>query len=244
MSKNKKENKNCCSEKEVCCGGSCCCEEESSCCNSGCCCEDDSCCNESCCDKEDECCSSTNSKSEIVNLKKENEQLLKKIENLKNEVTSYQFQLNKINDEYIQKVNEKSKEAKELLNKKILELEEKSKEEINSKINKYIEDKFSSMLDTIDRLNLIINSSNSSPEVNNYLQGFKMFSTMFQNSLNELNIQQIEVKVGDKFNEEYMQAFELVDDKKVSSGCVSSIVSQAYKYNNKVIKHAIVRVQK
>ena len=170
--------------------------------------------------------------------------MLKKIENLKNEVNSYQVQLNKINNEYIQKVNEKSKEAQELLNKKIIELEEKSKEEINSKINKYIEDKFSSMLDTIDRLNLIINSSNSSPEVNNYLQGFKMFSTMFQNSLNELGIQQIEVKVGDKFNEECMQAFELVDDKKVSSGCVSSIVSQAYKYNNKIIKHAIVKVQK
>lgn len=196
-------------------------------------------CNDCCCENEPK-----KELSEIEILKNQNIELMQIIENQKSEINKYQIQLDNINKEYIQKVSEKAKEAKEILDKKTIEIEEKSKHEINSKINKFIEDKFSTMLETIDRLSLIINTSSSSPEINNYLQGFKMFSTMFQNSLNELDIQQITVNVGDKFNEEYMQAFELVDDKKVEPGCVSSIVSQAYKYRDKIIKHAVVRVQK
>ena len=196
-------------------------------------------CNDCCCENEPK-----KELSEIEILKNQNIELKQIIENQKSEINKYQIQLDNINKEYIQKVSEKAKEAKEILDKKTIEIEEKSKHEINSKINKFIEDKFSSMLETIDRLSLIINTSSSSPEINNYLQGFKMFSTMFQNSLNELDIQQITVNIGDKFNEEYMQAFELVDDKKVEHGCVSSIVSQAYKYKDKIIKHAVVRVQK
>lgn len=198
-----------------------------------------------CCGEQHENESNENKKlSEVEILSKENQELKNLIDNLKKEINSYQIKLENINNEYIVKVNEKAKEAKEILDKKVSELEEKNKIELNTKINKFVEDKFSSMLETIDRLGTIINSTNSSPEVNNYLQGFKMFLSMFQNSLNEFNIHQIEVKVGDKFNEEYMQAFELVDDQKVPSGCVSSIVGQAYKYNDKIIKHAVVRVQK
>lgn len=200
-------------------------------------CENNCCCNEK--DTKNNC-----ELSEIEELKKEINELKQSNENLRNENNKYQIQIDNINNEYIQKVNEKAKEAKEKLDKKIVEIEEKNKIELEAKINKFIEDKFSSMLETIDRLGLIINTTNSSPEVNNYLQGFKMFLTMFQNSLNEFNIEQIPINIGDKFNEEYMQAFELVDDKKVESGCVSSIVGNAYKYKNKVIKHAVVRVQK
>ena len=196
-------------------------------------------CNKNSCENKDE-----KEISKLEMLKKENSELLQKINMLNSEINKYQIQIDDINKEYIQKVNEKAKEAKEILDKKIAENNEKSKQEIELKINKYIEDKFSSMLETIDRLSQIINTSSSSSEINNYLQGFKMFLTMFQNSLNELDIHQITVNIGDKFNEEYMQAFELVDDKIVGSNCVSSIVSQAYKYKNKIIKKAVVRVQK
>ncbi len=185
-----------------------------------------------------------NLNAEIEKLKLENTNLNNLIVNYQSEIEKYKSQINKINDEYIQKVTQKATEAKEILNKKIVELEEKYSQEFKLKINKYVEDKFEGLLNTIDQLTLIVNSNPSNPDIANYLQGFKMILGMFENSLNNLNIYKININVGDKFDESYMHAFELVDDNSVEPNHVSSIISYAYKYNDKIIKYASVRVHK
>lgn len=181
---------------------------------------------------------------EIKKLQKEIQDLKQANQNLTTEVNSYKSQINVLNDEYINKVTAKAKEAQELVNKKYQELEEKSKQEVQAKIDRWVEAKFDGLLNTIEQLANIINAPVASDEVRNYVYGFKMILSMLQNSLAEMNIRQIVVNVGDNFDENLMQAFEVVHDANVGENQVAYVISNAYEYNGKIIKHGVVKVQK
>ena len=164
--------------------------------------------------------------------------------NLKQENAKLNLEITKINNEYVTKLTAKSKEAQEQVNKRYQELEEKSKQEVEAKLDRIIESKFDELLKTIEQLAKIVNMPTNSEEVRNYVYGFKMILGMFQNSLAELNIHQIIVNPGEKFDENLMQAFEMVDGSGYESNCVADVISNAYEYKNKIIKHAVVKVQK
>lgn len=140
---------------------------------------------------------------------------------------------------------QKSTEAQELVKAKQAELDERFKTELDSQIANYIEKKFGSFLDSINQLNRIINSSsNSSNEVRNYLVGFKMILDLFYRALSDLNISIIDINVGDEFDENYMSAFEAVHVENMKPNTVVEVISPAYKFMDKVIKHGLVKVQK
>lgn len=190
-------------------------------------------------------------KSELDLLKEEKKQLNKELLELKEknlklnlEISKLENQIKQINSDYIQKVTQKAKEAQELVNKKHLELEEKSKLEVSRQVDRLIESKFDALLNAIEQLNKIIETPSENPEVKNYTYGFKMILGIIQNALNELGISQIVIEVGSEFNENVMQAFEMVDDKQVPSHHVAYVFSNAYKYKDTIIKHAVVKVQK
>lgn len=188
---------------------------------------------------------------ELLELKNINQQLLLEIDTNKElinklnvEITNLKSEIGKINQDYIEKVTLKAKEAKDLVDKKYLELEEKSKLETIRQVDRIIESKFDVLLSAIEQLTAIVNSPVNSPELTNYLYGFKMILGMLQNGLAEIGIIQIVVNVGDAFDENLMQAFEMVDNKMVEPGKVASVISNAYKYKDMIIKHAVVRVQR
>ena len=164
--------------------------------------------------------------------------------NLKSENAKLNLEITKINNEYVQKLTTKTKEAQEQLNLKRAELEEKAKVDVEHKIDKIIESKFDDLLKTIEQLAKIVNMPAPSEEVKNYVYGFKMILGMFQNALSEFNIHQIIVNPGEKFDENLMQAFEVVENSNYESNCVVEVISNAYEYKNKIIKHAVVKVQK
>lgn len=171
--------------------------------------------------------------------------LTTKLKKLEEENLNCKIEIAKINADYIKKIMQKSTEAQELVKAKQAELDERFKVELDSQIVNYIEKKFGSFLDSINQLNRIINSSNnSSNEVRNYLVGFKMILDLFYRALSDLNISIIDINVGDKFDENYMSAFEAVHVENMKPNTVVEVISPAYKFKDKVIKHGLVKVQK
>lgn len=186
----------------------------------------------------------TNSNNNNAKLLVENNNLKQEVTALKQEISKLQTEIQSLNTDYINKVAAKAAEAQQLVNKKQQELQERFKDDVDSKINSYIEKKFSPFLDCINQLATIINSNVSNPEIKNYLLGFKMILDLFYRSLEEMDIFCVDIKVGDVFNENYMSAFEVVDNTNGASNTVAQVMSPAYKFHDKVIKHAIVKVQK
>ncbi|GAA5414566.1 nucleotide exchange factor GrpE [Ureaplasma ceti] len=189
--------------------------------------------------------------AQIAALNETNSQLTKELDDAKNlvnkltlETSQLKREIEKINEDYITKVTLKAKEAKELVDKKYAELEEKSKAEVERKVDRLIESKFDALLNAIEQLTKVVNAPVASSEVQNYVYGFKMILGMLQNGLAELGIHQIVVNVGEPFDENIMQAFELVEDGAVASQAVAYVISNAYEYKGAIIKHAVVKVQK
>lgn len=182
---------------------------------------------------------------EINKLNDEIKNLKSKLIHLEEENFNYKTEIAKINADYIKKIMEKSAEAQELVKAKQIELDERFKSELDGQIANYVEKKFGTFLDSINQLNRIINSSNnSSDEVKNYLIGFKMILDLFYRALSDLNISIIDIKVGDQFDENYMSAFEAVHVDDMKPNTVVEVISPAYKFMDKVIKHGLVKVQK
>lgn len=183
--------------------------------------------------------------TEVDQLKKEINELKAKLILLDEQNFKYKSEISKLNSDYIQKIMQKSAEAQELIKEKQNELEEKFKTKLDEQIINYVEKKFSSFLDSINQLNRIINlSDNTSNEVKNYLIGFKMILDLFHHALSDLNIKIIEINVGDEFDEKYMSAFEAVHVDNVKQNSVVEVISPAYQFMGKIIKHGLVKVQK
>lgn len=173
----------------------------------------------------------------------ENETLKQEIIKLQAQLGSLEHELKNLNASYIEKVTAKANEAQELVKQKQQELETRFHDELNSKINNYVEKKFGMFLDCINQLTTIVNSNVTSKEVEKYLVGFKMILDLFSRGLAEMDIVCVDIKVGDPFDEKYMSAFEMVNQENFAPNTVVEVLSPAYKFNDKVIKHALVKVQ-
>ena len=174
----------------------------------------------------------------------ENENLKEQVNVLTKQLDEALKEIKRINADYVEKITAKSNEAKKIIQQKEQELQEKYAKELDDRIARYIEKKISGMLDSINQLSNVLKIEPQSPEAKNYLMGFKMILNSFENSLIEMNITKFDVNVGDKFDETIMSAFEVVETNKYSSNCVVEVISPAYKFDQKLIKHAIVKVQK
>ncbi|MDE5617703.1 MAG: nucleotide exchange factor GrpE [Ureaplasma sp.] len=194
----------------------------------------------------------SNQSDQYKKLENENKELKKTIETLQTNIASLKIensnlskQISDMNADYVEKIKQKAIEAQKIIDESKIQLNERLNDEVKLKTTLYIEKKFDAILNCINQLNTIVNTStNLDPQIQNFLIGFKMIANLFNNALSEMDIIKIEVNIGDKFDENTMQAFELVDDNKVDSGCVSEIIGNGYIFNNKVIKHAIVKLQK
>lgn len=72
-----------------------------------------------------------------------------------------------------------------------------------------------------------------------------MLLNQFEEKLNDLGVDEINVNVGDPFNELYMEAFDVVENSDYPPNTVVKVVKKGFVVNEtKVLKHTLVVVSK
>jgi len=183
----------------------------------------------------------------IDKVEDKNVELLDKIKNLEQKISennskirAYEQQISDINASYAAKINEKASQANEIVQSKIKELQDKHKSTLED-VKKYgISSAAGQLVDIISQFKGALNFTSDDSKVNNFLMGFKMFDNLLQ----DLNISEIVIKIGDSFDPNIMDAFDTTNDKELSDNVVSVVLSNAYKLHDRVIKHAVVKVNK
>lgn len=82
-----------------------------------------------------------------------------------------------------------------------------------------------------------------SDEVSKFLSGFKMIYTSLINMLSELEVTEIEVD-GKEFDPTIAEAVLVEEDKTKPANVVLEVLQKGYKYKDKVIRPAMVKVNK
>lgn len=184
-------------------------------------------------------------------LKKENSILVRELkevqeknEHLKMQVLKYESEIKKLQEEFIDKLKQKAREAQTLVDKKQKELDEKFSEELENKKSKIYTKEMIPIIEALEQFEIIIRTPVDDPKLANYLTGFKMILSMFESALSMMNITKEHVNIGDELDPNLMQAFELTESAGFKKNQVVEVIKHAYKYKDDVIKHAIVKVQK
>ena len=153
-------------------------------------------------------------------------------------------------DKKCNKEIEKLQEEKNILNDKLLRvsaemqnMKRRYEDEI-SKFYKYEGESFiKKTLGVLDNFERAINMDNDNleDEVSKFLSGFKLIYNELKNNLESVGVEEIKC-LDEPFNPETMEAVmtENVDGK--DSGVVTSVMLKGYKYKDKVIRPAMVKV--
>lgn len=181
----------------------------------------------------------------IKKLMEENNQLKEKNQNLIIENKKLFDTIEEERKQLIAKLQEKASSANLQVQEKLDRLEQEKKNEIKKiKESVYI-DVISNFLDPILLFESTVEQAPTDNQiVYSYVQGYKMIISMFKDKLNNLGIEQIDVNVGDEFNESFMEAFDVEENNSFPPNKVVRIVSKGFAYMNKVIKFTSVVVSK
>ncbi|MDY2887717.1 MAG: nucleotide exchange factor GrpE [Malacoplasma sp.] len=182
---------------------------------------------------------------EINQLKHLNKSLQKEVEEKQKKIDSLQEKLNELNANFVAKVQEKANQANEHLNREIKNFQEKQEKEM-AEFKKYcVADKLNEIIDIIGRFDQAISFESQDPKINNFLMGFQMFKTQFKSALEALNINEIDVKVGDEFDHNTMEAIDQCTENPTQpNNHVEKVVDKGYKIFNRLIKPVRVIVAK
>lgn len=175
-------------------------------------------------------------KVQIETLNLENREKQEKI----NQLTKH---ISDINASYMEKVQEKAKQANDLLNTKVKELQDKFNQEV-SEIKKYaLSSSMEEFLNIFNQFESMVNHQTDDPKINNYLTGFKMFIDMFHNWMNDMHIMKMDIKIGDEFDVHCMQAIDVDKDEESKHPFkVTKVITSGYKLYDRVIVNAKVNV--
>lgn len=101
------------------------------------------------------------------------------------------------------------------------------------------------VLKVVDNFERAINMDDDdlSDEVSKFLSGFKMIYTSLVNMLTDLEVTEIEVD-GKEFDPTISEAVLVEEDKTKPAGVVLEVLQKGYKYKDKVIRPAMVKVNK
>lgn len=149
--------------------------------------------------------------------------------------------LQKMNEDFKNKVIDIENSASKKVMDKIEEIDKKKKEEVENAKKYAIEKSISSAINVIDQLEIAISFAINDPAIKNYVSGFKMVLDMFLKWLSELGIKQINVKTNDPFNEQIMSAIEKVSSNLMKNHVVK-VIKSGYMLYDKIIRHAAVTV--
>ncbi|MDR2828995.1 MAG: nucleotide exchange factor GrpE [Mycoplasmataceae bacterium] len=167
-----------------------------------------------------------------------------KLHEATNKIVRLEQQIAAANAEYGNKIKEKSEQANKIVQEKLMELESKHSSFVENHKKYGLEKDATKLVDIIDQFKKAISFETDDQKVKQFLIGFKMFSSMFENLLEDLHITIKQVKVGDEFEPSYMDAYDTTNEKSLGDNKVSHVISQAYILHDRVIKHAVVKVNK
>ncbi|MGL4948027.1 MAG: nucleotide exchange factor GrpE [Mycoplasma sp.] len=184
--------------------------------------------------------------SKIKHLSFEMEKLNVKYSNLFDENLKLKKVLDEERNQLKQKLEQKAIQAQEIVDAKLLKIESDKSEDIKKAKNSFAEDLINEFLDPILLFESTITngSNNPNPAVVSYLQGYIMIINMFNEKLDSLGVTQINVNVGDEFNENFMTAFDVEENPAFKPNKVVKVVKKGFVYNEKIIKYVSVVVSK
>lgn len=165
--------------------------------------------------------------------------------NLTDELNKTRHTLESERKQLIFKLEEKSKVAQTKIDEKISKLEAEKKQEVEKLKSTIAEETILAFLEPILLFeSTVLNSPSNNPMISAYLQGYNMIINMFKEQLDHLGVEQINVKVGETFNENYMSAFDVEANPGFATNKVIRIVSKGFVLKKKIIKYASVIVAK
>lgn len=174
----------------------------------------------------------------------DNENFKKIIKEKDEKILNLEKQIENFNTNYKNEINRKAMEAQKLVEEKKKELQDKFDKDVVH-IKKFaLKDKAVDLLNIISNFDLALSHTPDNEVVANYVQGFKMFSNMFQNYLSSNNITPIIPKVGEEFNSKNMEAIETKEDSNFKTNQIIKVVKNGYMLHDVVIIPSIVIVAK
>ena len=189
--------------------------------------------------------------NELENLKLKNNELTNKlnqayslIDDLKSQLDKKTRHIDELNKDFVNIINQKALVAQKQLDAEIKKMQDKFEKDLSEKKKYALADSLQELLGIISKFDLAISQENNDPKINNFLTGFKMFSTMFKTWLNSIGVQEIKVKVGDKFDPKIMEAIDIETKPKQKNDHVEKVVSKGYKLHDRIIQHVSVIVAK
>ena len=99
-----------------------------------------------------------------------------------------------------------------------------------------------SIVTPVDYLLKACEYQSTSPEMNNFLIGFKMIASQLTDVLINDGLKVIDVKIGDEFDPAIHHAVAAEKHEEMESNKVLEVVSKGYSYKERIIKPAMVKV--
>lgn len=191
-----------------------------------------------------------------MNNKNINKEENNKVDNNSHNKEKYHNHDNKHNNKYHDEINKLNKKIKEL-EKENNELKEKNiritsemvnslrrKDEENVRLIKYAsEDLVKELLQTVDNFERALQTKTDNPDILNYQKGFTMIYNNLINLLNKFEVKEID-SLGKEFDPKIHQAVMTGYDKDKKENEVLEVLQKGYTYKDKVIRPAMVKVNK
>ena len=189
--------------------------------------------------------------NELESLKLKSQELQKQLDaeiklnnDLKIQLNEKSKHLDELNKDFINIINQKALAAQKQLDFEIKKMQDKFEKDLLEKKKYAIADSLSELLGIISKFDLAIGQENSDPKVKNFLIGLKMFSTMFKTWLKSIGVEEINVKIGDKFDPNVMDAIDVEYKSQQKNDHIEKVISKGYKLHDRIIQHAQVIVAK
>lgn len=100
------------------------------------------------------------------------------------------------------------------------------------------------LINPIDMLVKIVNSPAPTPEIANYLIGFKMLANQMIDILKDEGLAEIKSDVGQEFDPTVMQAMSLEETNDFEENTIVRVMQTGYMYKDRVLRPAMVVVSK
>ncbi len=127
----------------------------------------------------------------------------------------------------------------------IQNLRKKIEKEHNAAIKYRLEGFISDLLPVLDSFHVALANEPPSEETKNYLIGFKYIYSNLVNILEQEGVKEITPKIGDKFDDEVMQAIDIEEvDSKKKENLVTKLALKGYKLHDHLVRPAMVVVSK
>ncbi|AEW44910.1 protein grpE [Mycoplasma haemocanis str. Illinois] len=148
------------------------------------------------------------------------------------------------NQRLLEFIDKKSKEASDIVARKEEEIRQKYKRELEEAKDYLYEKPLASLVGVISQFEAVIEMT-VDPNISQYLVGFRMFLSQFNDLLKEFSISIIEPKEGDEFDSSFMEAtmVEKVLDDSLNNKVIS-VFSKGYRLKERIIRLSSVKVGK